>query len=626
MMTTSGYEKTEKNTGKKETEMDKQARAESIFQEKEVKEIAEVEKSYQRLFDNLPGIVFRLFVREGNRMQFFNDMSELITGYSVPELKKGDCCYIDTLILPEDRPHVLETVRKAILHNSMYEVEYRIRHKNGEVHHLLEKGRSIIGIDGRSEYIDGVIVDQTPRKIAELAVRASEKRYRLLSESVADGVFIYQDEKIQFANAAFSSMSGFSVQELLEIYPVNLVHENYKELFRKLGDSYEKGFSNGNIESVGIRKDGGEIWVDVHYSIIEWEEKPALLCTVRDITGQKVKEMMLEKEKETLLNQNRNLRDGIKDRYKFGGIIGKSACMQELYDLIISAAASDSNVVIKGESGTGKELISRTIHDKSDRCDQAFVPVNCGAVPETLFESEFFGYKKGAFTGALMDKHGFFDLARGGTLFLDEIGELSPGMQVKLLRAIEGGGYMAVGGKELKNTDVRIIAATNRDLADMVQKRLFREDFFYRLHIIHIAVPPLRDRKEDIPLLVEEFLRKNRKSKTQKMIPAKVLAALYQHNWPGNVRELQNLLSRYLSVNRLDFLTGPQPHNDIEDEISEGEHLPEDIGLRDAMEKFEKAFILRVLKQSRWRKGMTATRLAIPERTLYRKLKRYRLN
>ena len=300
--------------------------------------------------------------------------------------------------------------------------------------------------------------------------------------------------------------------------------------------------------------------------------------------------------------------------------------MQEAYELITRAASSDANVIINGESGTGKELIARTIHEMSDRKGSPLVPVNCGAVPETLFESEFFGHKKGAFTGAQIDKHGFFDLACDGTLFLDEVGELTLSMQAKLLRAIEGGGYMAVGGREIKQVEARIIAATNRDLGNMVQKGLFREDFFFRLHVIPITVPPLRNRKEDILLLVDHYLKKHGNGANRPAITGQILEKLHEHHWPGNVRELQNLLQRFISLNHLDFITpkGPEQNPSVDRTIETS--YPECGSLRETLEAFESKFISKVLEQNRWHRGITAKTLGIPERTLYRKLRQYQIN
>jgi transcriptional regulator with PAS, ATPase and Fis domain len=290
--------------------------------------------------------------------------------------------------------------------------------------------------------------------------------------------------------------------------------------------------------------------------------------------------------------------------------------MQNVYDLLVNAAASDANVVIYGESGTGKELIARTIHQLSERKDQAFVPVNCGAVPDTLFESELFGYRKGAFTGAHKDKPGFFDLAHRGMLFLDEVGELSPALQVKLLRALEGGEYTPIGSNTVTKADIRIIAATNKNLEELKQKGIIREDFYYRIHVITITVPPLRNRKEDIYLLVDHFWEQFGKGKKRVALSGEFMDLLLTYHWPGNVRELQNVLLRYLAGQLLEF----------------GNNLPttrgieyESFNYHTALESFERQLIVRVLDRYDWHRTNAAEALGIPRKSLYRKMKKYGL-
>ncbi len=311
-----------------------------------------------------------------------------------------------------------------------------------------------------------------------------------------------------------------------------------------------------------------------------------------------------------------------KDRYKFGEIIGRSPAMQEVYEKIGQAATSEANVMICGQSGTGKEMVAQTIHRLSKRRKKAFVPVNCGAIPDPLFEREFFGHRKGAFTGADRDKLGFFDAAHGGTLFLDEIGELPLIMQVKLLRALQNGEYTPLGDQKVRQVDVRVIAATNQDLVEQREQGLMRDDFFYRIYVIVINLPPLRDRKEDIPLLVDHFLQDYGKRDSRQTIPGHVMEALSQHDWPGNIRELQNVLQRYLAGERLEFIDTRRTKS-VEQSSMEIEQ--EGLSLREALEAYEKRLITRVLDQHRGHTAKTAEALEIPLTTLYRKIKKYRL-
>jgi transcriptional regulator with PAS, ATPase and Fis domain len=280
-------------------------------------------------------------------------------------------------------------------------------------------------------------------------------------------------------------------------------------------------------------------------------------------------------------------------------------------------------VVIYGESGTGKELVAQTIHRLSDRRDQRFVAVNCGAIPENLFESEFFGHRKGAFTGATRDKAGFFDVAHKGTLFLDEVGELSPTMQVKLLRALESREYIPLGDQTPKHADVRIVAATNRNLAEDVRTGGIRQDFFYRINVVAITLPPLRERREDIPLLIDHVLESYKTGTTPVTLPATILAALYRYDWPGNIRELQNVLQRYLTLGRLDFADSVEPV--AGDALVEVESEPHGAGLQDALDAVEKRLILNTLEAHQWHRGHTAAALGVTRRSLQRKMHKHGL-
>ncbi len=341
----------------------------------------------------------------------------------------------------------------------------------------------------------------------------------------------------------------------------------------------------------------------------------------------------MKKDAEHLKKTKIKLKETLKDRYKFDAIIGKSSPMQNIYKLIREAAASDAGVALYGESGTGKELIAKTIHDMSSRHEMAFVPVNCGAIPESIFESEFFGHRKGAYTSAYTDKQGFFDMAHKGTLFLDEVSELSLSMQVKLLRAIEGGGYTPVGGNQAKYSDVRIIAATNDNLMNHVKLGKMREDFFYRIHIVPIYVPPLKERQEDIPLLVEHFLKVYSKGKKIKKLPHKITEVLLHYDWPGNIRELQNVLQRYITVNKLDLMdscafwreenntNGTFNNKDILVNKIEDDHF----NLPNSLKSYEKQLITSALDQSNWNRKKASEMLGIALRTLSRKMKDYRL-
>ena len=336
---------------------------------------------------------------------------------------------------------------------------------------------------------------------------------------------------------------------------------------------------------------------------------------IMDVSVQKMREITLQEE-------NERLRSTVNGGCGLGELVGMSLAMQEVYKLILKAAQSDTNVVIFGETGTGKDLVARTIHDMGGRAGK-FVPVNCGAIPEQLLESEFFGHKKGAFSGAHDSRHGYLAAADGGTLFLDELGELNLSLQVKLLRAIESKQYVPVGDTVPRRSDFRIITATHRDLKEMVRQKTMRADFFYRIHVLSIHLPALRDRPEDIPPLIDKFLARcsERGQKTVTM-PASVRTAMMKYDWPGNIRELHNVLDRFVTFGEVNFsdcrLGGQaQPQAVQTQEPREAETLGQAVG------RLEKSMIVRALEQCRWHKGETARALGLNLRTLQRKVKQY---
>ncbi|MFO7930603.1 MAG: sigma 54-interacting transcriptional regulator [Desulfosalsimonas sp.] len=343
-----------------------------------------------------------------------------------------------------------------------------------------------------------------------------------------------------------------------------------------------------------------------------------------DITERKQAEQALEEQTDRFRRENLSLRQGMKERFRFGGIIGKSPPMQKLYENIVHAASSSANVIIYGESGTGKELAAQEIHNSGNRAEGPLVVVNCGAIPENLLESEFFGYKKGAFTGADRDRAGHLQQAHKGTLFLDETGEIAPAMQVKLLRVIDGKGFSPVGGSEVINPDIRIIAATNRDPGSLVKQGVMREDFYFRLHVIPIYMPPLRERKEDLPLLADHFLKLYSESGQVPRLAGSLLESLYSHQWPGNVRELQNVIHRYVTVNRFELPGSDLPGRSSGDILPETEHQPGD--LKKFLQEAEKRLIIRTLESNRWRRTETAAALGINRRTLFKKIRQHGLD
>jgi len=308
-------------------------------------------------------------------------------------------------------------------------------------------------------------------------------------------------------------------------------------------------------------------------------------------------------ERKELEDENLHLRTALEERFTFANIIGKSPRMQEIFSIVQRIAKTMSTVLISGESGTGKELIARAIHYNSGRRGK-FVSINCGALPETLLESELFGHERGAFTGAIREKRGLFQEADRGTIFLDEIGETSTAMQIKLLRVLQDRVVRRVGSNSETQVDVRVIAATNRDLGDSIKNGTFREDLFYRINVIPIALPALRQRKEDIPLLVDHFIAKycDNLAVPHKRISADAMRAIEKYHWPGNVRELENVVERMIALETSEVLTT----RSLPDQVLLGSNIPEmthdlppdGISLQDHLESIGKIFMMKALERT----------------------------
>jgi len=328
-------------------------------------------------------------------------------------------------------------------------------------------------------------------------------------------------------------------------------------------------------------------------------------------------------ERRDLASENKRLRDRLETRRRFDNMVGESEPMQKVYNQVEMVADSDVTVLLTGESGTGKELVARAIHHKSRRADGPFITLNCGALPESLFESELFGYEKGAFTGALTTKMGRFELANGGTLLLDEVGELSLKLQVDFLRVLETKEFRRLGGTKLIKVDTRIVAATNRNLEEAVKQGTFREDLYYRLNVVPIRLPSLRDRGDDIPLLVERFLQEfcAQHQIKPREISREAMRLLRRYAWPGNIRQLKNLMERLVVT--------------VGDAVVQPEHLPEEIQaskadvhtmlvlLGTALEDIEHQVIARTLKEVTNHREKAAKILGISLRTLQYKIKTY---
>ncbi|MFC1497989.1 sigma-54 interaction domain-containing protein [Verrucomicrobiota bacterium] len=422
---------------------------------------------------------------------------------------------------------------------------------------------------------------------------------------VADGVFTVDcEKKIRFFNRAAERITGFSAKEAIGQFCY--------DVFKTTGCG-----SACTLDEVKI---SGKELVNKPVQILNREGRSLLVsisaATLRDSEGKVIGGVETFRD----LTAEEELRKEIKKSYTFQDIVSRHPKMHELFAILPDIAESNVSVLIEGESGTGKELFARAIHNLGKRKNKPFVAINCGSLPDTLLESELFGYKKGAFTDAKRDKPGRFDMAKGGTLFLDEIGDISPALQVRLLRVLQEKTYEPLGGTEPVQADARIVAATNQHLLDKVNDGSFREDLYYRLNVLRIELPSLRERRCDIPLLVDHFRRRlnAETGKTIETIDDSVITAIMRHDFPGNIRELENVLQHAFVLCKGPIVQFAHLPKELAEEISKESGK----GLL-SLEQLEKKAIREGLLDNSGNRSAAAKQLGIDPSTLYRKMKRY---
>jgi formate hydrogenlyase transcriptional activator len=458
---------------------------------------------------------------------------------------------------------------------------------------------------------------ETPDRV--LRVDASGL-FEKLFEFSPDAIVVSDHEgKISEVNAQVEKFFGYSRSELLG-KPIEIL---IPERFRQTHPGQRIDYSNqprvrpmgAGLELYGRRKDGSEFPVDIMLGPVEAAEGRVVLSVIRDLSEKRAAEETLRRSEQ----EKRYLEEEISTTHQFDEILGESSGLKRVLKQVEDVAATDATVLVLGETGTGKELIARAIHRLSPRRDRGFIKLNCSAIPSGLLESELFGHEKGAFTGAIAQKIGRLELAHQGTFFLDEVGDLPLELQPKILRALQEKEFERVGGTRTIPVNVRLVAATNRDLTKMVNAGQFRSDLYYRLRVFPVTIPPLRERRDDIPLLVRYFLSSHSKRMGRHIetIPAETMRALVKWRWPGNVRELENFIERSVILSPGPVLRAP---------LAELETVEEPADSADAnLEATEREHILRVLRECKGMIGGTngaAERLGLKRTTLNSKMKK----
>jgi PAS domain S-box-containing protein len=539
----------------------------------------------------------------GGKIKLFNQKAEKMTGYQAKEVLGKS--WLDIFVPSAYRPNIRKTLDALREERGVPRYgKYPILSKDRRELPIAWNRIFIKDSRGKTEAILSIGHDLTLSQIIE------EERYytQTVMDSITDGVLaVDRDLKITSFNRAATKITGFSKEEALGQYCREILRSSLCAVQCPMKELMETGSESPNLEADILSKQNKEIPVSLS-PFLRKDQNGHLsggILIFRDLTS------IAELKKE------------LQEKYSFQDIISKNKTLLELFGILPDIAASDATVLITGESGTGKELVAKALHQLSSRSERPFIEVNCGALPETLLESELFGYKRGAFTDAKQDKPGRFKLAEGGTLFLDEIGDISLGIQSKLLRVLEAKEYEPLGGTRTEKADVRVVSATNKNLWSQVQSGEFREDLYYRLNLFPIEIPPLRDRPEDIPLLIDHFLTRFNHTKGRNIagLTRSAMEALLNHAYPGNVRELQNIIEHAFILCKTthigpDCLPAYLRKKDLHKNTGRG---------KKALDEFERDLIVETLQKHGGKLQETADEMGIHRATLWRKMKKMKI-
>ncbi|MGO9454791.1 MAG: sigma 54-interacting transcriptional regulator [Candidatus Binataceae bacterium] len=575
----------------------------------------ESQERYRDLYENAPSPIVSStpdgrFVRWNNR---FLEWS----GYSAEQMRT----LTTTDFWPSDAPDQMgiAEVRRRWLNRENFELEFQVRLAGGRMVWVRGAIRPLLDAAGNVVMSEGVLIDITEQRRAQEALRVSEDRLARVLDSAMDAIVTLDgSRRIELFNDAAEKIFGCAASEAIG----KSIDRFLTAGFRSALESSMRAAASGEQQHPYVlapgglsafRADGREFPIEATISHVEVAGRPLFTMILRDLDERR----RAENELQRLNLQNEYLQEEIKEAHNFEEIVGRSPSLMSVLDKVKLVAATDSSVLILGETGTGKELISRAVHSNSARKDRPLIKVNCAALPAGLIESELFGHEKGAFTGATEKRIGRFELANGGTIFLDEIGDVPPELQAKLLRVLQEHEFERIGGHHTIKVDVRVIAATNRDLAREVEAGNFRQDLYYRLNVFPVRVPPLRERPEDIGLLVQYFVRRYAAKIGRKItsVPKETAQRMAAYPWPGNVRELENVIERAV-------ILSPGPELEIGAEVlapmavvaprSNGDgasatkaapaaNSPDPAHDSLSLSEIERMHILAVLKRTNWR-------------------------
>jgi len=588
--------------------------------EDDLRALHESEARYRSLYNDTPVMLHS--IDDDRRLVAVNDHWLRVMGYTRDEVLGRPVTDFHT---EESRQHAIEGIAKLWAGEPRRDIEYRLIKRNGELIDVLLSATVERDAAGRIVHSLAVLTDITARKRAEQALEQSEERLAAVLRSAMDAIVLVDGGgTIRLFNPAAERVFGCRAAEVcggpIERFLSPEFRAALAECFMCLGGS------DGSPRSVfapegltAIRASGEEFSVEATISSVDVAERGLCTIILRDVEERK----RAEDELRRLRLEQVYLREEIATAHNPTELIGPSRVLSQVLQHIATVAPSDSTVLVTGETGTGKELVARAIHRNSRRRDAAMVTVNCAALSAGLIESEMFGHEKGAFTGAITRKIGRFELADNGTILLDEVGELSLEVQAKLLRVLQEGEFERVGSAKPVRVNVRVIAATNRDLAKAVAEGRFRADLFYRLNVFPIQLPPLRERREDIPLLAKYFAAKYaaQVGKAIETVPRKALNALTAYHWPGNVRELQNVIERAVLLTRGSDL-------ELGDWFRQPTDSPE-VPAVATLAELQRAHIVKVLELTGWRvsgEGGAARILGLKPTTLHARMAKLRIH